>query len=517
MSLKFLRTLACVVAASVPMTAQISVFGRLTGGQVVPPTASAGTGTARVVVNENGTATYLVRVSGLTGAAVAAELRGAPAGGNGALIATLTVAVPGSEWRGTTGVLTATQRQAVLTDGAYVVVLSTTSPLGEIRGQLLGVRRWRFAAELDGLQEVPANGSGATATATAWFVEPENVLIYEIDVAGLVGFTVGHLHNGAPGVGGPAIFTLTGTGSRLCGVSPPLAAADVTALKAGNTYLNLHTTSFPGGEIRGQLVREIEQFTFFANGAQEVPANASVHTACGVMTLNPTTNTLTYNIKTTVPALTAMHLHAGPPGVSGPVNVGISGTPPTITGTTVALTAAHLDLLRRGNFYFNLHTTAFPGGEIRGQVRPAADVFGFGATDTAGGPPRIGGDGYVGVGETFDVTLTDATPNQICVLFIGTQELVWPFLATSLPYDAGPFGAPGSFVWTDWDPNLYFNVVTDSLGCARVTFTVPNLPFFECFRFMSQFFIPAPGANPFGFVTSDALVIRIAHTSLPFP
>jgi hypothetical protein len=38
----------------------------------------------------------------------------------------------------------------------------------------------------------------------------------------------------------------------------PLAARDalVTAMVSGNTYFNIHTTSFPGGEIRGQLIQQ---------------------------------------------------------------------------------------------------------------------------------------------------------------------------------------------------------------------------------------------------------------------
>ncbi len=31
------------------------------------------------------------------------------------------------------------------------------------------------------------------------------------------------------------------------------AAALIAGLLAGNTYLNIHTVNFPGGEIRGQL------------------------------------------------------------------------------------------------------------------------------------------------------------------------------------------------------------------------------------------------------------------------
>jgi hypothetical protein len=33
-----------------------------------------------------------------------------------------------------------------------------------------------------------------------------------------------------------------------------VTAAQVTQLKAGQYYVNVHSTTFPGGEIRGQLV-----------------------------------------------------------------------------------------------------------------------------------------------------------------------------------------------------------------------------------------------------------------------
>jgi len=43
----------------------------------------------------------------------------------------------------------------------------------------------------------------------------------------------------------------------------------VAALEAGNTYANLHTTNFPGGEIRGQIaapVPELSSLTLLAIG-----------------------------------------------------------------------------------------------------------------------------------------------------------------------------------------------------------------------------------------------------------
>src|SRR5689334_24031646 len=43
------------------------------------------------------------------------------------------------------------------------------------------------------------------------------------------------------------------------GASNPLTAAQVTALDAGNFYANIHTAANPGGEIRGQLTRLLQQ------------------------------------------------------------------------------------------------------------------------------------------------------------------------------------------------------------------------------------------------------------------
>ena len=43
---------------------------------------------------------------------------------------------------------------------------------------------------------------------------------------------------------------------------PSAFAALTTAMFAGQTYLNIHTTSYPGGEIRGTLVLTPEPGTF---------------------------------------------------------------------------------------------------------------------------------------------------------------------------------------------------------------------------------------------------------------
>jgi hypothetical protein len=55
-------------------------------------------------------------------------------------------------------------------------------------------------------------------------------------------------------------------------------------------------------------------------------------------------------------------------GVAAPVALPMTGGPTDWTLPEVTLTDAQVSTLLGGNFYANVHTTANPGGEIRGQV-----------------------------------------------------------------------------------------------------------------------------------------------------
>ncbi len=511
-----IRSSAIVMLAlfAAPLTAQIQLYSTLNGAQEVPPAPTTATGVGRATFNANGTVTYLVTTTGLTGPPTVAHIHLGVTGASGAPFVTLTAIPATNNFKGTSAVLTAAQRTALLTDGSYFNVHTGAFGGGEIRGQILGVRRSRFTAMIDGAQETPPSGSAATGTAELWLSEPENVLTYEIDTAGLAAPAVAHLHAGAVGSPGPILVGLNGSSPRFCGVVA-LTASDVTSLKAGATYLNIHTLAFPGGEIRGQVLAATEEFTAFCTGSQEVPANASVHTACATFVYNPTTMTLQYQINTTLPAITVMHLHTGPIGLSGGVAVGLAGTPPVITGTVAFTSTVHLGNLRRGNLDVNLHTAAFGGGELRGNLRPAGDVYGFGSPDSAGGPPRMGTSGYIGQGAPFEVNVFDAAASQPFILFIGLQSLFWVDGGVPLPFDASVL-APCAFVWTDWSSTVFLTGVTDTEGCGSVAVSLPASPFFDCLVIQFQAFITDPNANPFGFTTSDAVHARVAQVALPY-
>ena len=111
-----------------------------------------------------------------------------------------------------------------------------------------------FQATLQGSQEVPPNGSTATGSGTMVVDTDANTLAYNITFSGLSApQTAAHFHGpAAPGVNAGVIFPLT-LGSPQIGVWNMTDAQEGWVL-GGLVYVNVHTTAFPGGEIRGQVV-----------------------------------------------------------------------------------------------------------------------------------------------------------------------------------------------------------------------------------------------------------------------
>jgi CHRD domain-containing protein len=134
-----------------------------------------------------------------------------------------------------------------------------------------------------------------------------------------------------------------------------------------------------------------EVFTATLSGSEEVPARPTG--ASGAIQIFVEGNQVTYSLEIDdITSVTAAHIHAvpGAPGVNGPVRLFLypsrQGDPApqvSTTGKTILSAATVpssnvngitfeqlLDAMRTGNAYVNVHTTTFPGGEIRGTVRP---------------------------------------------------------------------------------------------------------------------------------------------------
>jgi CHRD domain-containing protein len=129
----------------------------------------------------------------------------------------------------------------------------------------------RFVVRLAGANEVPARGTAANGVIGLNVIG--NRVDYSIEVHGIGNIIGAHLHSGAAGVNGPiriALFPGPGSNFTTTPLSPgdgqlyegSFEASDVNGIsfsdllagmRAGTVYGNVHTTQFPGGEMRGQV------------------------------------------------------------------------------------------------------------------------------------------------------------------------------------------------------------------------------------------------------------------------
>lgn len=114
-----------------------------------------------------------------------------------------------------------------------------------------------FEARLSGAQEVPSVNSSGTGQAELQWNQNSNVLSWKVTYTGLSGpVTAAHIHGpAAPGTNaGVVIPFMTGLSGTITGQTN-LTSAQAADLASGRWYVNIHTSAFPNGEIRGQLSR----------------------------------------------------------------------------------------------------------------------------------------------------------------------------------------------------------------------------------------------------------------------
>lgn len=113
----------------------------------------------------------------------------------------------------------------------------------------------KFATTLSGAAEVPANTSTATGTATLVF--DTTTKIFTLKVTHTVATaTAGHIHKAAVGSNGGVVFPFSSLTSPIDYTSVALTTAQEADLRANLYYVNIHTAALPGGEIRGQLIKQ---------------------------------------------------------------------------------------------------------------------------------------------------------------------------------------------------------------------------------------------------------------------
>ena len=356
--ISFLATLAAVSGA-LPATADTrQMVALLNGAQETPPANSNGLGSAQVTIDTNANVlTYRIAYSGLAGNETAAHIHGpAEPGQPGGILHALPLGpVKVGVWNYPEAL-----EPEILNGRTYINIHSTIFPGGEIRGQIVSM-----VADLDGQQEVPpipGNGKGFGL----FTVDTDNNLIRFYIAHSNLGSPeiAAHVHGMQPhGTNAPVIFPLP-LGSPKLGVWN-YAEPDEGAILRGLTYVNIHTAGFPNGEIRGQVT----PIVVVMDGQQEVPPVGTPGAGIGLISIDTDTDRLGFDFRYAglSSAETAAHIHGFAPqgfnaGVLFPLPLGSRKL-----GVWPYSAAQETNILA-GLCYANVHSTAFPGGELRGQI-----------------------------------------------------------------------------------------------------------------------------------------------------
>ena len=365
----------------------------------------------------------------------------------------------------------------------FINLQTTANAAGALQGQL-SKNVFVFFNQMTQAEENPPTGVSGTANSmTSIRVDRDSTgnvtggtVSFNVKYAmgGPVTFTGLHIHNGKIGVNGPVVINtgLSGTntvvsadGNGVISRDVPITSSDTAfdylrgvIKKPENYYVNIHTTTFPGGIIRAQLLKETYHFKANMSPSNEVPPITAVNTsATGWITAKISRDatgainggTVTFDVdysNSGGATFTGLHIHyPGVAGVNGPViiNTGIGGanTVQSASGGGNVTRIVNVDsssatglatlgalITAPDTAYVNIHTTQFAGGVARSQMFPIANTL----------PEVVGGGDW-----TTDITIlnpsTTAEVEGVVDLFQDNGSLFPASIsAPSIPFVIPP-------------------------------------------------------------------------------
>lgn len=354
----------------------------MVGEQQLPPVASGGSAVGYVTVDDASRAiTANLRHSGISDAS-AAHIHSGVAGTSGGIVLGLTLNGTDAElWESATGsTLTAEQFDELLAGGLYFNLHTVTNPAGELRGQILPANVTLIRAALDGEHQVPPVTTGASAIGYLTVDRDSGALVAKVRNSGLADASAAHVHSGFAGTNGGIAVGLSGNAGDAdlweSAAGASLTTEQLAELLAGGLYFNMHSTSNPAGELRGQLVPEgISLVRTLLSGDAQVPPVTSSASAVAYTTVDTASGDVVGNIRSSGLAdATAAHIHQAAVDSNGPVAIPLvqDAIDPAFWATAEGSQLSPDQFIEFGNggLYYNLHSSTHPAGELRGQIVP---------------------------------------------------------------------------------------------------------------------------------------------------
>ncbi len=359
--------------------------GRLEGSQETPQKAVNGSG---VVIVQYNMATKTLKLFGdydsLTTTITGSHIHeGAPAVA-GPIIITLANSGGTNGTLLVTATLTQPQEDSLLAGNMYANVHTTMNGGGEIRAQLTPTTDGQttfLSGRLQGAQETPPNPSTATGSAYALADMATDSIFVTGNYTGLTTPTVAaHVHLELPGTAGSVLFPISHSSSTAgtLHAATIVNAQQASLIASGGSYVNVHSSKYPNGEIRAQLINNatMRYFSGDLSGANEVNVVDTKARGTVIVSYNTETRVLQLagdyqNLSDTV---TGVNLYMGAAGAVGDSILKLTtsrDSSGTITGFAT-LTANQDTALLAGNMYVNVRDNKFKDGEIRTQLMATA-------------------------------------------------------------------------------------------------------------------------------------------------
>ncbi|MBI1177783.1 CHRD domain-containing protein [bacterium] len=473
------------------------LFSATLSGDAERPTAVTTTGTGSALLRLKGDLlVFNITYSGLSGAATLAHIHGPAAASESAGVLVNLQPFNGGAF-GTRGslsgevILTPAQKEDLLSGRTYINIHTDAHGTGEIRGQILPAA---FQARMAGTYQRP-NRVTTSAQGFGAFLLVGNELSFNIFYEGLSGAaTLAHIH-GPAGVDTAAGVLINldpykGTGFGTSGTfvgTVTLSPDQLAAVADGLTYVNVHTSANPTGEIRGQILPQVSAtpFTAVLSGDAEKP-NAVTTSATGSAIFLLEGHILNFSLRYDGLSGTATLAHIHGPADSttsagvmidlSPYVDGAFGAGGNLAGSIVLTDPQRANILA-GKTYVNIHTAANTAGEIRGQISPvtysgALNGFNERPTQITSAGSGFATAALVGRNLHFNLRYSNlaTTANNAHIHGPADSESSAGVLLDLAPFALGSFSTQGNFAGKSTlststagalvDGKTYFNIHT---------------------------------------------------------